>query len=390
MDYLGTADYLTSPMTGKIESWTHYNEWGEITHNAVLKCGQRELDMVKRYATHDYDSVLGMYYAKARFYDAEDRRFTAIDPILDGSVYDITDYATNPVQFVQYLYVKNNPVIYIDPDGLRPVIDDLDPYGAYSEKSFDYRYYRQEHKDMFIEGIVSSATVPVHGFDLSQVRDYNKKIKKCDDNYGEETADPIPSKIDLNDPAYFLIINSAEEHAGIFPEGFDKLTLQQRAVALKTYGEYFKDNEIAKQVYIQAGINLVGMGLDLYFARGVPKGTSKIIKTPYGDAIQDMSEEALKLKDSINEEGYVYRAGQFGRSNTTDAQFWAPENPLNPGYAEKYGVDFKNIDYIIRGKIKTGTDFITRPAPGLGSNAGGALEIVTNPYDVIIDFFIMP
>ncbi|MEA5095533.1 MAG: TNT domain-containing protein, partial [Sedimentibacter saalensis] len=59
---------------------------------------------------------------------------------------------------------------------------DLDPYGAYSEKSFDYRYYRQEHKDMFIEGIVSSATAPVHGFDLSQAKDYQKKIKKCDNN----------------------------------------------------------------------------------------------------------------------------------------------------------------------------------------------------------------
>jgi RHS repeat-associated protein len=73
--------------------------------------------MVKRYATHDYDSVLGMYYAKARFYDAGDRRFATIDPILDGSKYDITDYVKNPVQLVQYLYVKNNPVVYIDPHG---------------------------------------------------------------------------------------------------------------------------------------------------------------------------------------------------------------------------------------------------------------------------------
>ena len=62
MDYLGTADYLTSPVSGKVESWTHYNEWGELTHNAVLKCGQRELDLVKRYATHDYDAVPGLYY----------------------------------------------------------------------------------------------------------------------------------------------------------------------------------------------------------------------------------------------------------------------------------------------------------------------------------------
>ena len=118
MDYLGTADYLTSPLTGKVESWTHYNEWGEITHNAVLKCGQRELDMVKRYATHDYDQVLGMYYAKARFYDAENRRFVAVDPILDPSVYDIKGYANNPTQLVQYLYVSNNPIVYIDPLGL--------------------------------------------------------------------------------------------------------------------------------------------------------------------------------------------------------------------------------------------------------------------------------
>jgi RHS repeat-associated protein len=197
MHYLGTADYLTSPMTGKVESWTHYNEWGEITHNAVLKCGQRELDLVKRYATHDYDSVLSMYYAKARLYDAQNRRFASIDPILDGSVYNITDYAKDPVQLIQYLYVKNNPVIYIDPDGLRPVIDDLDPYGAYSEKSFDYRYYRQEHKDMFIEGIVSSATAPVHGFDLSQARDYNNYIKKCDK--GTDYTKPTILAIDTGD-----------------------------------------------------------------------------------------------------------------------------------------------------------------------------------------------
>lgn len=117
MDYLGTADYLTSPVSGKVEAWTHYNEWGLIVHNAVLKCGQRELDLVKRYATHDFDSVLEMYYAKARFYDAHDRRFTAVDPILDPSGYDLREYVKNPVQFVQYLYVVDDPLILIDQDG---------------------------------------------------------------------------------------------------------------------------------------------------------------------------------------------------------------------------------------------------------------------------------
>ena len=129
MDYLGTADYLTSPVSLKVTSWTHYNEWGEITHNAVLKCGQRELDLVKRYATHDYDNVLDLYYAKARFYDADNRRFVAVDPILDPSQYDIREYVDDPMQMVQYLYVVNNPVLFVDLLGLYYVVKDESGHG---------------------------------------------------------------------------------------------------------------------------------------------------------------------------------------------------------------------------------------------------------------------
>ena len=90
---------------------------GPDLYTAILN-DQRELDPVKRYATHDYDSVLELYYAKARFYDAHDRRFTAADPILDPSGYDLREYVENPVQLVQYLYVGNEPLDYIDPLGL--------------------------------------------------------------------------------------------------------------------------------------------------------------------------------------------------------------------------------------------------------------------------------
>ena len=118
MDYLGTADYLTSPVSLKVEAWTHYDERGRITHNAVLKCGQRELDLVKRYATHDYDSVLELYYAKARFYDANGRHFVAMDPILDPSQYDLSAYVQEPMLFMQYLYAVDNPLINVDINGL--------------------------------------------------------------------------------------------------------------------------------------------------------------------------------------------------------------------------------------------------------------------------------
>ena len=122
-DYLGTTDYLTSAVNSKVISWTSYNEWGEITHNAVLNCGARELDLVKLYATHDFDAVLTQYYAKARFYDVDNRRFTAVDPILDPSQYDLSQYATDPMQLVQYLYVKDNAVNWIDLMGLRVLTD---------------------------------------------------------------------------------------------------------------------------------------------------------------------------------------------------------------------------------------------------------------------------
>jgi len=60
-----------------------------------------------------------MYYAKARLYDADNRRFTAVDPILNPSLYDISEYATDPMELVQYLYVKDNAIIYVDLFGLK-------------------------------------------------------------------------------------------------------------------------------------------------------------------------------------------------------------------------------------------------------------------------------
>ena len=47
MDHMGSSEFLTSDVTQRVTSWTSYDEWGNITHNAVLKCGTRELDLVK-------------------------------------------------------------------------------------------------------------------------------------------------------------------------------------------------------------------------------------------------------------------------------------------------------------------------------------------------------
>ena len=52
------------------------------------------------------DDVLDLYYATARMYDEDTRRFLAVDPV--------KGYITNIPTMVQYLYVLDNPLKYID------------------------------------------------------------------------------------------------------------------------------------------------------------------------------------------------------------------------------------------------------------------------------------
>ena len=110
-DRLGVTDYLTAAAEGgKVMGYVTYDDWGALTAKAVLNCRVRQLDLVQDYTGHPYDQVLAVYYAKARMYDAIDRRFMAVDPV-KGTVRD-------PQTMVQYNYVLNNPVLYLDPTGL--------------------------------------------------------------------------------------------------------------------------------------------------------------------------------------------------------------------------------------------------------------------------------
>ena len=179
-DYLGTTDYLTSAVNSKVISWTSYNEWGEITHNAVLKCGQRELDLVKEYATHDFDAVLNMYYAKARFYDADNRRFTAVDPIKDGLNW--------------YAYCGSNPVNYIDPWGYAAnPYDNIDWSKIGTYKKGKNTYYSTQ--DIFAQ--------------LNVKPDYNKGTKQVtlSYSYNDKTVKLIYNMNNIVTDKYGRVIN---------------------------------------------------------------------------------------------------------------------------------------------------------------------------------------
>ncbi|MDR0294873.1 MAG: hypothetical protein LBH91_01600 [Prevotellaceae bacterium] len=104
-DHLGSTDYLTDNIAGKATSYASYDDWGKLTAKAIVKMGVRMLDLVQEYTGHPYDQVLDIYYARARMYDADARRFMAVDPV-KGDV-------RGPQTMVQYTYCLDNPVIYL-------------------------------------------------------------------------------------------------------------------------------------------------------------------------------------------------------------------------------------------------------------------------------------
>jgi len=109
-DRLGSTTSLTAGTTGEVMSWAQYNEWGKVTDSQGVMVGSRELNMVQQYTNHSYDAVLSVYYAKARLYSADDKRFAAVDPVKGAVV--------APMSLIQYIYCFDDPLSFTDPLGL--------------------------------------------------------------------------------------------------------------------------------------------------------------------------------------------------------------------------------------------------------------------------------
>ena len=117
-DRLGSVVNL-SDQYGRVTARADYTDWGEVRRytDITVDQGFRRLLPEITYATHEYDDILNQFYAKARMYDAENKRFTAVDPILNPAEYSISNYVSDPMMLVQYLYVADNAVTYIDITG---------------------------------------------------------------------------------------------------------------------------------------------------------------------------------------------------------------------------------------------------------------------------------
>jgi RHS repeat-associated protein len=98
-DGLGSVVAITDA-SGNIVQRYSYEAFGQLT------ASDPTFDNFYTYTGREYDKEIGLYYYRARYYDAMEGRFISKDPI--GLLGGINQYA----------YVGNNSVNYIDPSGL--------------------------------------------------------------------------------------------------------------------------------------------------------------------------------------------------------------------------------------------------------------------------------
>jgi RHS repeat-associated protein len=102
-DHLGSASMVTSTNGVKVEE-TKYLPYGEVRSG-----GSENLTGRYTYTGQESDGETGLMYYGARYYSAEIGRFVQPDSMLPD-IYD-------PQQLNRYMYVRGNPLKYIDPSG---------------------------------------------------------------------------------------------------------------------------------------------------------------------------------------------------------------------------------------------------------------------------------
>ena len=108
--------------TGAVVNSYTYDEWGNISQQKETVANSF------KYAGQMYDAETGLYYLKARYYDPTQGRFLNED-FYEGQI-------TNPLSLNIYTYVKNNPLLYIDPTGHR---DEMGASGGGGPMSMNIR-----------------------------------------------------------------------------------------------------------------------------------------------------------------------------------------------------------------------------------------------------------
>lgn len=118
------------------------------------------------------------------------------------------------------------------------------------------------------------------------------------------------------------------------------------------------------------------------------------IQTPYALESQNptpWAQGAAEQADGVT----LYRSGQLGKSMAGESQYWSFQNPMSPNYNSTIGMPDVTPDFVMGGTLRQGESLVVNEAAGIGSNGGGALQVVTSPGvaglgAVRLEWFVMP
>jgi RHS repeat-associated protein len=164
-DHLGSPRLVINTSSGEIVQRMDYDEFGNVvldTNPGFQPFG---------FAGGIYDLHTGLVRFGARDYDADTGRWTAKDPI------DFEGGDTN-----LYAYVVNNPLSFIDPDGLNPVPGGVDLGGGNSVRIDSTRLQPNQKTHAHFETPKGTGVVDVDGGEShgkkSNLQNLNKKMKE--------------------------------------------------------------------------------------------------------------------------------------------------------------------------------------------------------------------
>ena len=102
-DVMGNTRYYTKA-NGQSFAELTYDAWGMPESPDKLLNNDHGNYVSATFTGHIYDTTLDIYFAEARFYDANNRTWLAMDPVKDGGNW--------------YQYCYGDPINYFDPNGL--------------------------------------------------------------------------------------------------------------------------------------------------------------------------------------------------------------------------------------------------------------------------------
>jgi RHS repeat-associated protein len=319
--------------------------------------GYRGDTVRQKFTGYEHDGETGLDYAKARYFASTQGRFTSADP-LTGSAQPALPQSWN-----RYTYSLNSPMKFVDPTGTRWA--QMDCQGG---KSTCYDWFDDKAKGK--DGLTAYDRALKTGGYSAVTFDESKPFEYV---YKAMSEMNLVARLNTDGTSELLNVPRSEPNPGV-----DMMRGQAFDIA-----------------FGQATGGLIARGIGAVFGRVFARGAAEAaegIATPYGAAVQSLNPEALAAREAVENGAMLYRGGVLGRSAGPEGQFWSFESPLNPGYAQRFGIPAENMnfDFVEYGTLKPGSPVITRPAPGMGANGGGGIEAVVNPHSVILRGFHTP